>query len=415
VKFPTVIFQITAIGRNLRALEESARSVLYWVRHTPGLRFRYRLWLVVEPEGYASGPALYDKLVEDGAELLVVPRNYSTALGTRGKARALEYASERRGVLGLSHAGVWVYHQDEETCVGQDTLEGISEFVERGGSLIGAGIILYPLDWAASASHVQELSRSYDDLRVLDSMTMPGNPTAGFHGSHFLARADVEDSVGWDSPGYAPAEDLLFEIRVRARYGAVFGVLKGFAYEKGAFSLGDQLRQRRRWVHGVLHALWRSRELPPGRRATVAYSALSWYSALPSVLVLAASVVLHYGPLLLFTGIFTGFIWVSMTLAYIEGYRLHSAYIDRSRSLPRLFAAGVVGALVDVLAPWSALLSRPSARDFIPKDRPARVVTVARRSVINTEAGLPGQPLGFPSRFATGEPWPEQTRPVLST
>jgi beta-1,4-mannosyltransferase len=414
VKFPTVIFQVTAIGRNLRALEESARSVLYWVRHTPALRFRYRLWLVVEPEGYASGPATYDALVRDGAELFVVPRNYSTALGTRGKARALEFASEQRGALGLSHAGVWVYHQDEETCVGQDTLEGISEFVESGGSLVGAGIILYPLDWAASASHVQELSRSYDDLRVLDSMTMPGNPTAGFHGSHFLARADVEDSVGWDSAGYAPAEDLLFEIRVRARYGAVFGVLKGFAYEKGAFSLRDQLRQRRRWMHGVLHALRRSPELPAGRRATVAYSALSWYSALPSVLVLAASVVLHYGPLLLVTGIFTGFIWVSMTLAYIEGYRLHSAYIDRTRSLPRLLAAGLVGALVDVLAPWSALLSRPSARDFIPKDRPARAITVARRPAPEPEP--PGGPLGLPPPLATSdrEPATERARPAPS-
>lgn len=370
MKFPTVIFQITAIGRNLRALEASARSVLYWMRHTPGLRFRYRLWLVVEPEGYAAGPSVYDALVRDGAELRVVPRSYATALGTRGKARALEFASEERVREGLSHAGVWIYHQDEETCVGQDTLEGISAFVDDGSALVGAGLILYPLDWAGSSSHVQELSRSYDDFRVLDSMVRPGNPTAGFHGSHFLARADVEDSIGWDSAGYAPAEDLLFEIRVRARYGAVFGVLKGFAYEKGAFSLRDQLRQRRRWVHGVLHALIRSPELPAGRRATVAYSALSWYSALPSVLVLVASVIFRYGPLLLFTGIFTGFIWVSMILAYVEGYRLHREYIDRSRSILQLFAAGLVGALVDVLAPWSALLARPSSGDFIPKDRP---------------------------------------------
>lgn len=399
MKFPTVIFQITAIGRNLRALEASARSVLYWVRHTPGLRFRYRLWLVVEPEGYAAGPNVYDALVRDGAELRIVPRSYATALGTRGKARALEFAAEERTREHLSHAGVWVYHQDEETCVGQDTLEGISEFVQQGSALVGAGLILYPLDWAGSSSHVQELSRSYDDFRVLDSMVRPGNPTAGFHGSHFLARADIEDSIGWDSAGYAPAEDLLFEIRVRARYGAVFGVLKGFAYEKGAFSLRDQLRQRRRWVHGVLHAVRRSRELPVGRRATVAYSALSWYSALPSVLVLVASVIFRYGPLLLFTGIFTGFIWVSMVLAYVEGYRLHSEYIDRSRSVLQLFAAGLVGALVDVLAPWSALVARPSSGDFIPKDRPERVVALSR----SRRAGA--NPAAAPSPTLAPPPW----------
>ncbi|MCI4334366.1 MAG: glycosyltransferase family 2 protein [Thermoplasmata archaeon] len=370
MKLPTVIFQVTAIGKNVRALEESARSVLYWIRNSPALSYRYALWLVVEPEGYATDPRLYERLVADGARLFVVPKNYSTPLGTRGKARALQYACERRTEVGLSNAEVWVYHQDEETCVGQDTLEGISEFVRDGGAAVGTGIIIYPLDWGGGPSQIQEVSRSYDDFRVLDSMTMPGNPTAGFHGSHFLVRADVEDTVGWDSQGYAPAEDLLFEIRVRARYGPIFGVLKGFAYEKGAFSLRDQLRQRRRWMHGVLHALWRTPELPVRRRLTVAYSALSWFSALPSIAILVASVLWHYGPLLLFTGIFTGFVWVSMVLAYIEGYRLHQEYIDRSTTLPRLIAGGLVGALVDVLAPWSALFARPSTQDFIPKDRP---------------------------------------------
>ncbi|MCI4342327.1 MAG: glycosyltransferase family 2 protein [Thermoplasmata archaeon] len=370
MKLPTVIFQVTAIGKNVRALEESARSVLYWIRNTPALSYRYALWLVVEPEGYATDPRLYERLVADGARLFVVPKGYSTPLGTRGKARALEYACERRIEMGWSNAEVWVYHQDEETCVGQDTLEGISEFVQNRTAAVGAGIIIYPLDWGGGPSQIQELSRSYDDFRVLDSMRTPGNPTAGFHGSHFLVRADVEDTVGWDSRGYAPAEDLLFEIRVRARYGSIFGVLKGFAYEKGAFSLKDQLRQRRRWMHGVLHALWRTPELPVRRRLTVAYSALSWFSALPSIAILGASVLWHYGPLLLFTGIFTGFVWVSMVLAYIEGYRMHQEYIDRSTTLPRLIVGGLVGALVDVLAPWSALFARPSTQDFIPKDRP---------------------------------------------
>jgi hypothetical protein len=236
-------------------------------------------------------------------------------------------------------------------------------------------------------SHVQELTRSYDDLRVLDSMTKPGNPTAGFHGSHFLVRADVEDSVGWDAKGYQPSEDLAFEIRVRTRYGAVFGVLKGFAYEKGAFSLRDQLRQRRRWMHGVIHAVLHSPELPKRRRLTVAYSALSWFSALPSVVVLFASVELRYGPLLVVTSVFTGFIWVSMVLAYIEGYRLHSSYVRRSLSIPRFVANGLVGALIDVLAPWYALVTRPALGDFIPKDRPADSSSRAGRAPAGATEG----------------------------
>ncbi|MCI4325268.1 MAG: glycosyltransferase family 2 protein [Thermoplasmata archaeon] len=370
---PTVIFQVTAIGTSPRALATTVRSVLYWVRNTPKLRFRYLVWLLIEPDGYATDPDLYEGLRTEGVTVTVIPRAYRTKLGTSGKARALQFASEERIRLRLSDPLIWVYHQDEETCVGQDTLEGISDFVARGDRLVGTGVILYPLDWAGSPSHVQELTRSYDDFRVLDSMTAAGNPTSGFHGSHFLTRADVEDSIGWDARGYVPGEDLLFEIRVRREFGSVFGLLKGFAYEKGAFSMRDQLRQRRRWVHGVLHALRRSDEVPLRRKATLAYSALSWFSALPSVAVLVASVAFHYGPLLIVTGVFTGFIWTSMVFAYVEGYRLHRRYLYHPASWPRLALHGVLGALVDVLAPWYALVTRPSKGDFIPKDRPAEI------------------------------------------
>jgi hypothetical protein len=365
-----VIFQVTAIGKNPRALESTVRSVLYWIRNTPRLTFRYDVWLLIEPDGYDTDPALYESLRAAGVRVMVVPRTYRTRLGTSGKGRALQYATEERQRLGLSAPTVWVYHQDEETVVGQDTLEGISEFVVQNERLVGTGIILYPLDWSGSPSHVQELTRSYDDFRVLDSMTKPGNPTAGFHGSHFLARADVEDDIGWDSSGYVPGEDLVFEVRVRREFGSVFGLLKGFAYEKGAFSMRDQLRQRRRWVHGVMHALRRTSELPARRKVTLFYSALSWFSALPSVAILVASAVLHYGPMLLVTGVFTGFVWTSMVFAYVEGFRLHRRYLVRPTSWLRFGWHGLLGALVDVMAPWYALATRPSRGDFIPKDLP---------------------------------------------
>ncbi|HUI38803.1 MAG TPA: glycosyltransferase family 2 protein [Thermoplasmata archaeon] len=389
---PTVIFEVTAIGKNPDSLRESVDSVLYWVRNTPRLGFRTLVWLVIEPEGYDTAPALYERLRHDGVRVLVVPPEYRTPLGTFGKARALEYAASLRREQGLTGPSTWVYHQDEETCVGEDTVRGISEFVRQGTHLVGVGVILYPLDWAGTPSHVQELTRSYDDFRVLDSMTMPGNPTAGFHGSHILVRSDVEDAVGWDSRGYNPSEDLTFEIRIRARFGSVFGILRGFAYEKGAFSIRDQLRQRRRWMHGVIHAIVGSPELSVRRRFTLSYSAITWFSALPSLALLLGSIDLHYGRLTAITGAFTGFVWISIIVGYLEGYRLHSAYLDWAVSLPRLIVNGVIGALVDVVAPWYALFSRPSMKDFIPKDRAtagSRTVVPARPRPFLGESGNP--------------------------
>ncbi|MCI4370268.1 MAG: hypothetical protein L3J81_02935, partial [Thermoplasmata archaeon] len=151
---PTVIFQVTAIGKNPRALAASVGSVLHWLRHTPRLTYRALVWLVIEPDGYATAPALYDSIRRGGVRLLIVPKEYATPLGTTGKARALQYACEVRRHLGLSGPTVWTYHQDEETCVGEDTLQGIASFVRQTDRFVGTGVILYPLDWTGSPSHV---------------------------------------------------------------------------------------------------------------------------------------------------------------------------------------------------------------------------------------------------------------------
>jgi hypothetical protein len=127
-----------------------------------------------------------------------------------------------------------------------------------------------------------------------------------------------------------------------------------------------------------MHAIRRAPDITPRRRAGLVYAALSWFSALPSVAVLIASAFVHYGPLLLVTGVFTGFIWTSMVLAYVEGYRLHHRYVTRRQSIPRLALHGVLGALVDVTAPWYALATRPSGGDFIPKDRPVAMPSPER-------------------------------------
>ena len=67
-----------------------------------------------------------------------------------------------------------------------------------------------------------------------------------------------------------------------------------------------------------------------------------------------------------------------MITAYLEGLRLHAEYVRRSRTIPRLVVHGIVGALVDIAAPWYALATRPTRNDFIPKDRPAALARLVK-------------------------------------
>jgi hypothetical protein len=197
----------------------------------------------------------------------------------------------------------------------------------------------------------------------------------------------------------------------------VFGVLKGFAYEKGAFTMREQLRQRRRWVRGILYAIRRSPVLSRRRRLTIAYSAASWFSALPSVIVLVASVFLHYGPLLYFTSFFTGFIWISMVTGYVVGARLNSSYLGTAPGYFQLFCLGMAGALVDVTAPWYALFTQTSIHDFVRKD-PVRATSLATSGPARPQRSVPrfGQrvPLGASSLTSLSSPG-ARARPPLTT
>ena len=259
---PSVIFQVTAIGKNTRALQETVGSVQHWVRNTPRLGFRFLLWVVVEPDGYRTDPAVYERMRRDGVEVFVVPEKYETPLGTRGKARALEFACERRRERGLSTSSVWVLPPGRGDVRRPGHPPGISEFVRDGQKLVGAGLIVYPIDWTGSPSHVQELTRTYDDFRVLDSLTMPGQSHSGVPRLPYPGPGGRGGRRGLGRARLRPGRGPDVRDRVRAKFGSVFGVLKGYAYEKGAFSLKDQLKQRRRWMHGVLFALSPRSQLP---------------------------------------------------------------------------------------------------------------------------------------------------------
>jgi hypothetical protein len=308
----------------------------------------------------------------DGVQLVIVPANYRTPRGTTRKGRALQYAVEERRRLGEPLDTMWVYHQDDETAVGEDTVLGIGEFVTEHAEerALGLGIILYPQDADFRPSQIQEFGRSKDDLRTIYTITGPRNKMSGFHGSHFIVRGDVEDATGWDVGPNMLSEDLIFENAVRRQHGPIFRILKGFAYEKAAFTVRDQLRQRRRWVQGFSRAVRRER-FSVGRRVVMAYSMCVWMGAVVSLVAIISSWIFGFTPLVPYAGGLAGFVWVTMVAGYHEGYTLHREYVPRrSVSFARIVANGVAGALADALAPWYGLLSRRKQYfEVIQKDR----------------------------------------------
>jgi beta-1,4-mannosyltransferase len=372
-----IIYQITTRGENLETLKRSFESARHWVKTVKeghGLDFGSEIWIVTEADRYEAEREFFDGLEGDSAVLVVVPADYSTPNGSGFKARALHYACEIRIERGLDTPNDWVYHMDTETMIGEDTVLGNLDFVTNaeGERLIGAGVILYPQNWKYRFNSVEETTRSVGDIGAIGQMRLWGAVPFGYHGSHLIVRADIENDVGWDY-GKVRSEDLLFSLKLRERFGAVTSSLKGFAYEKPPFTVGDQLKQRRRWILGSFEVLKR-RDVPSRYKLPLIYSLSSWMSGLPS---LAATVLgLIYpvgGVVFLVGGLLTGFMWWTIYNAYKVGLELHEPYIEGIEPMKRLKLVwgAALGMLFDAIAPWYALLRGTKGYEEIRKDDPS--------------------------------------------
>jgi len=372
---PTVIFQITSTGINVETILNTARSALYWTRRHPEVSYRSEVWLVVEGWGYAPNRDRLDVLRAEGVRIIVTPVEYQTVLGTTRKGRALQYATDRRAEAGIPLDRLWTYHQDDETAVGEDTILGIDEYVRdhHAEKSVGCGIILYSQHAEDfRPSQIQEFNRTKDDIRTVFTITSRHNMFSGFHGSHYLARADLEQETGWDVGPDMNSEDLIFETRVRAAHGPVFRPLKGFAHEQAALNVRDQLTQRRRWFQGW----WRAVLHQPfalSRRIVMSYGMIVWMAAIFSIVAMFGSWTFGYTAIFVYTGPLTGYVWATMIIGYHQGYVLHKAYLGPRRvPLARIVANGIVGSWVDAVAPWYGTFTRrPRSFQVICKDRAA--------------------------------------------
>ncbi|MDT7886161.1 MAG: glycosyltransferase family 2 protein [Thermoproteota archaeon] len=374
-----IIFQITSLGFNIESIKTSLNSVIYWkniIKKKFNININSSIWIVIEEFYYNKFKKEYEtiKKINKEINLIIVPSNYQTKNNTKFKARALNYSCELRKQLGLANKDVWIYFQDEETCVGEDTILGILEFIidAEDKYFLGNGIILYPLDFENTSIHAQELIRTgNEDIKNLFWQKVKKIPLFGYHGSHFLVRSDIEAEIGWDF-GICRAEDWLFHIKVAEKYGKVVSYMKGFAYEKSPYTLMDRLKQRRRWILGNFDIIKR-KDISLKFKLPIYYSIFLLYFPIPSLLL--ATLATLYTNIGMFPFSFlVGFMWFTMLRNYILSYNLHSRYLDKTKiKIYSLLINWIKGAVIEVINPWYALIKRVHSYEVINKDKKQRL------------------------------------------
>ncbi|XP_058124267.1 beta-1,4-mannosyltransferase egh-like [Anopheles ziemanni] len=183
---------------------------------------------------------------------IIVPPRYHTKTGALFKARALQYCLEDE--VNVLHDEHWVVHLDEETLLTKDSVRGIINFVLDGKHPFGQGMITY-----ANEPIVNWLTTLADSYRVSDDMgklrlqfKLFHRPLFGWKGSYVVTQLVAEKDVSFDhGPEGSVAEDCYFAMRAFAR-GYTFNFIEGEMHEKSPFTLQDLLRQRKRWLQGIL-------------------------------------------------------------------------------------------------------------------------------------------------------------------
>ena len=240
-----------------------------------------RVDLVIEedPEALDQIAALADHRPE--VRILTVPRGYHTRNGTKFKARANQYALDVRVEDGEDRDDIWVLHMDDDTAVGPDTANSLAAFIigQRHAKQplhLAQGILSYPRECGTNRlTWLADSVRPGCDISLFAATTGLGSPRSGLHGELLLVRASVEASIGWDFGPRSLVEDAEFALRFCEHHPGGSGWFAGRSYGASPVSVSDFVRQRERWVCGLLE-LSTKRSLPLRRRLLLLHNVLIW-------------------------------------------------------------------------------------------------------------------------------------------
>ncbi|XP_071126267.1 beta-1,4-mannosyltransferase egh-like [Mytilus edulis] len=211
------------------------------------------------------------------ARELVVPSTYTTANGTLYKARALQYCLED-GVNMLSNND-WIVHLDEETLLTESSVIGIINFIHEDKYQLGQGVITYAneeiISWITTIADLVRVGIDFGILRF--SLNYLHKPLFSWKGSFVVVNAGVERKVTFDfGIDGSIAEDCFFALTAW-KSGYQFGFIEGEMWEKSTFSPMDYIRQRKRWVQGIIMTLL-CPSIPPKYKFGISFMVLGWLS-----------------------------------------------------------------------------------------------------------------------------------------
>src|SRR5215216_1307364 len=240
-----VSWRIVSRGTNVEVLTDTIRRCQVEMAKTP--LFPYIIEVVTDTSR-VNLPEPNDDL-----RYITVPKDYRTPNKALYKARALHYAAEHCPLPD----DAWIVHLDEETQPTPSGIKGICAMIraeeESVALRIGQGAVLYHRQWwKHPILTLADNVRTGDDFGRFYLGHRSGITFFGLHGSYIVVRNDVEKSVGFDfGPEGSITEDAFWAL-VAMEHGYRCRWVDGYLEEQSTQSVGDFVRQRRRWYQGLI-------------------------------------------------------------------------------------------------------------------------------------------------------------------
>lgn len=258
------------------------------------------------------------------AKNIVVPSKYQTNPPVKYKARALQYALERRKKHPHTYAKTWIYLLDEESMVTPQTIRALLHHTSnKDAKPIAEGGIKYPNNFFQTHifCSMAETLRTYVCYDCVTQMSSGGMPSH-MHGSNLLVRSDIEAQVGWAHKRVDASEDQRFGWEATLKLGKdLFGWHGGTIEEQPPRTVRDMLKQRQRWFVGNIHNL-QNAKVPIKKKLTISLRWIAWFTGFPSGLASFAILLIPQnipGWLQIFL-LFNTFTWL---IGYQVGLRLN--------------------------------------------------------------------------------------------